>query len=187
MPPAYLTNEDVQNYGSDFVDFAQRAAAHVVAPQIQQLQEENHQLQQRLAREARHRLDAAVAQAVPDYENIDRDPRWHQWLLQIDPLNGVVRQQVLNDAIAAGSAVRVIAFFRGFLQAMGAGQGITRSARAAGAGGPLYTRGDVKRAYELHRQGKYRGREAEWNRIEHEIIAAGREGRILGAENPQGK
>jgi hypothetical protein len=39
----------------------------------------------------------------------------------------------------------------------------------------------------LHRRGKFVGREDEWNRLEWEIIRAGREGRILGALEPQGK
>ena len=49
----YLTQEDVQNYGSDLVDFAQRAAAHAVAPHLQNLEQQNAELQRRLAKEAR--------------------------------------------------------------------------------------------------------------------------------------
>ena len=45
----------------------------------------------------------------------------------------------------------------------------------------------VAAAYEQHRRGKYAGRENEWQRIEQEIIAAGREGRILGAVDTSGK
>jgi hypothetical protein len=59
---------------------------------------------QRLALETRARLDREVAAAVPNYQEIDNDPRWHQWLRQVDPYNGRIRQELLNDAIAAGSA-----------------------------------------------------------------------------------
>jgi hypothetical protein len=34
MPQDYLTQADVQNYGPELVDFAQRAATHVVAPEL---------------------------------------------------------------------------------------------------------------------------------------------------------
>jgi hypothetical protein len=53
--------------------------------------------------------------------------------------------------------------------------------------GPVYTRDQIKHFYELHRRGKFVGREDEWNRLEHEIVRAGREGRILGGLSPQTK
>jgi hypothetical protein len=118
-----------------------------------------------LAIEARHRLDGQVEQAVPNYREIDRDPRWHTWLLGIDPLSGKIRQQVLNDAIAAGSAPRVVAFFRGFEQEQGgtghraAGRSTARD-RSAAQSKPFYTRANIKQNYELHQKGAFwqRGR-----------------------------
>ncbi|MGB9317977.1 MAG: hypothetical protein WCB62_23605, partial [Pseudolabrys sp.] len=53
---------------------------HAVAPHLQASEQQNLELQNRLAREARARLDAAVERAVPNYREIDQDPRWHQWL-----------------------------------------------------------------------------------------------------------
>ena len=61
-------------------DFAQRAALHAVAPHLQASEQQNLELQNRLAREARARLDAAVERAVPNYREIDQEPRWHNWL-----------------------------------------------------------------------------------------------------------
>jgi hypothetical protein len=66
MSTSYLTREDVDNYGSELVDFAQRAAVHAVAPHLQNLRQQNAALQQRLAQEARRNLDQRVAAAVPD-------------------------------------------------------------------------------------------------------------------------
>jgi hypothetical protein len=114
--PSYLTEQDVQNYGGDLVDFTQRAAVHAVAPHLQQISQENAMLQKRLAEEARRNLDQRVEMAVPNYRDIDRDPRWHRWLLGVDVLSGRVRQTLLDEAIAAAQAPRVISFFRGFLQ-----------------------------------------------------------------------
>ena len=112
----YLTQNDVENYDPELVDFAQRAAVQAVAPHLQNLEAQNNDLRQRLAREARHRLDQQVAAAVPNFREIDQNPYWHRYLLEYDPLSGVVRQKLLNDAIASGDANRVIAFFRGFQQ-----------------------------------------------------------------------
>jgi hypothetical protein len=80
---------------------------HAVAPHLQSLEQQNAELQRRLAREARHRLDAAVERAIPNYRELDRDSLWHRWLLGIDALSGQVRQQLLNAAIRDSDAARV--------------------------------------------------------------------------------
>jgi hypothetical protein len=209
-PPSYLTDQDVQNYGGDLIDFTQRAAVQAVAPHLQRLEGENAELKQRLAREARRVLDQIVAAAVPNYMEIDRDPRWHRWLVGIDLYSGRVRQELLNDAIATGNASRVISFFRGFL-AEETATGHIESAqlspaasaprepavqlatlaapgrdRPAGGGvtslppdKPIYTRTQLRELYSAFRKGAYAGREAEWKRIDADIIAAGREGRVV--------
>jgi hypothetical protein len=115
-PPSYLTEKDVQDYGTDLIDVTQRAALHAVAPHLQNLEQQNAMLQQRLAKEARRGLDQAVELAVPNFREIDRDPRWHRWLLGVDVFSGRVRQTLLDEAIASAQAPRVVSFFRGFLQ-----------------------------------------------------------------------
>jgi hypothetical protein len=49
----------------------------------------------------------------------------------------------------------------------------------------VYTRQQVKEAYDLHRRGKLVG-EA-WDRVEREIVAAAAAGRIAGAMDWLGK
>jgi hypothetical protein len=115
-PPTYLTEQDEQNYGRDLIDFTTRAAAQALTPHLQQIEQQNAELQRRLAIEARNNLDARVEAAVPNFREIDRDPLWHRWLLGVDVLSGRVRQQLLNEAIATASAPRVISFFKGFQQ-----------------------------------------------------------------------
>jgi hypothetical protein len=209
-PPAYVTEQDVQNYGGDLVDFAQRAAIQAVHPHLQTLEAQNAELRQQLAREARRSLDQLVESAVPNYREIDRDPRWHRWLLGVDLFTGRVKQQLLDEAIAAASAPRVISFFRGFLneevatghlEPAGSPQAapprepaislssLAAPGRARPAGGgdaslppdkPIYTRANIRDLYTAHRKGAYTGRDAEWNRIEADLFAAQREGRVQG-------
>jgi hypothetical protein len=188
--PDYLTQQDVQDFGPELVDFAQRAAIQATAPHLQQLGQQNAALEQQLAIERRKRLDQEVAAAVPNYEQIDADPRWHRWLLQPDPLTGAVRQEVLNDAIMSGSASRVVAFFRGFLSQHAVDEG--RAPQRGRTVSPdinnsnrLLTREQIKRFYELHRTGKLVG--PEWERTEQQIIAASAQGRVIGAQDPHGK
>jgi hypothetical protein len=48
------------------------------------------------------------------------------------------------------------------------------------SGKPVYTRETIGQLYEAHRKGAYAGREQEWSRIEADIFAAQREGRVQG-------
>jgi hypothetical protein len=177
MTTRYLTQADVDNYGPELLDVSQRAALHAVAPHLQALNQQNARLQGQLAQEARHRLDQQVERAVPNYREIDRDPRWHQWLLGIDPLNGKVRQQLLNGAIAAGSATRVKGFFDGFQRDAGRMPQTARSTSDRSVQ-PTYTHEQIGQLYAKHRRGEFT--EAAWARIEADIFAAQREGRIHG-------
>ena len=184
----YLTQDDVTNYGTDLVDFAQRAAVQAVAPHLQALDQQNHELRQRLAAEARHRLDQQVEAAIPNWRDLDQHPDWHQWLLGIDPLSGELRQNLLNQAKASGDAARCIAFFKSFFarpgSAAGGGASPTYSRTRSMPSGRIYTRAEIARLFEHHRRGAYNGREAEWARQEYDIIAAGREGRIKDPIDP---
>jgi hypothetical protein len=182
----YLTQQDVQDYGSDLVDFSQRAALQAVVPHIQALDQQNAELQRRLSREARFRLDAEVERAVPNYRDIDNHPAWHRYLLEVDPLSGRVRQNLLNESIAASDAPRTIAFFRKFLQQHQGGSHAPSPspgrARSAPSSGKVYTRAEISKLFEQHRRGAYVGREDAWARQEADIVRAGAEGRILNPD-----
>jgi hypothetical protein len=154
-----------------------------MAPQLAAMHEDNAALRERLAVEARHRLDQQVAAAVPNFREIDRDPRWHEWLLATDALSGRQRQVLLNDAIAQGNAARVIGFFRGWQQQAGADSGQAAQPRSQwmpmwGPDRRIYSRAEIAKLYRQHAQGAYNGREADWQRQEADIIAAGRDGRV---------
>jgi hypothetical protein len=177
----YLTQQDVDNYGSELLDVSQRAALQVVAPYLQNLEQQSAQLRQQQAREQRRALDERVAALVPNYREVDRDPAWHQWLMGVDLMSGRIRQALLNEAIANGDARRVELFFRQFQQQQGQSSS-SSSTRAPGRRSamskPFYTHAQIKQLYEQHRKGAYAGREAEWDRIEADIFAAQREGRV---------
>jgi hypothetical protein len=179
----YLHQRDYDNYGNELVDFAQRSALQTIAPHLENLQAQNNHLQQQLAREARHRLDAQVAELVPDYKTIDEDPAFHGYLLGVEELSGRVRQDLLNDAIKKGSAERCAAFFEGFRNEApsgGGGAGASSRRPRPAAAKPIYDRKTIGALYEAHRKGAYIGREAEWKRIEQDIFDSQREGRIVG-------
>jgi len=86
-----------------------------------------------------------------NWPEIDRDPRWHAWLLTIDPLSGQPRQELLNDAIASGSAARCIAFFQGFMREQGGSSAAPahdrpKPAQSRSAGKATYTHSRSRRS-----------------------------------------
>jgi hypothetical protein len=191
----YLTQQDVDNYGSDLLDVSQRAALNAVAPylqqtegRMQQLEQQNADLRARQARDRRRVLDQQVEQAIPDYRDFDRDPGWHKWLIGIDLMSGRVRQQLLNEAVQNGNVARVKSFFDGYRQEAGSPQTQTASGRRAGrADKPIYTRADIQKAHRAYMQGGYRGREAEYERLQAEFVRASAEGRVVGGTDIWGK
>jgi hypothetical protein len=188
---SFLTQDDVQNYGGDLVDFAQRAAAHAMAPHLQDLQQQNAELKNRLDQQTRRDLNATLDAQLPNWRDIDSSPGWRQWLAQPDPLSGIERQRLLNDAIQRGHSSRVLGFFNGFLQEntghydSGYEQSQRARRRVAASGQPGFTREQIAKMYRLRQQGYYD--DQQWARLEAQIIAAGREGRIAGGLDLNGK
>jgi hypothetical protein len=181
----YLTQRDVENFGGDLLDVAQRAAWHAVAPELQQLREENRDLQDQLNSATKLSLDRELDAAVPGWREINTDPRFHAWLLMPETYSGVIRDRLLKDAAAAGDAQRLVKFFQGFLQEQGgagqpaaAGSAPRRAARAP-SGQRIYDRSEITRMWNLRRQGKIN--DADWLKWEHELCRASKEGRVRAA------
>ena len=186
---AWLTQKDVDDYGHDVLDLAQRAAMHAVTPELQRINAQ-------LAAEQRRGLYQSLDTMVPNWREIDNSPQWRQWLTDPHELSGHTRQQWLNDAMARGDAARVASFFRGFLAE--AGQSPQRQsppqAGTIGGGGRIYTRAEIDRlhAWRRNRITRSGGRlpaeeEAAWARQEADIIAAARDGRISDPPISKGK
>jgi len=182
---SYLTREDVQNFGSEMVDLAQRSALHAVAPHLQHLEQQSADLRAQLAQETRRGVDQAFDRAVPNWREVDRDPRWLNWLALPDPYTGRSRQLLLDDAAARGAAAQVIALFNGFLREAGGGSPGRSPPASAQPSGRIYSRAEV--AQLLDRRRTQHLSPAERMRLEAEIIAAGREGRIAGALSLDGR
>jgi hypothetical protein len=56
-----------------------------------------------------------LAAEVPNWKQINTNPRFIAWLGLPDVYSGQVRKAMLNAAFQAASAPRVIAFFKGFI------------------------------------------------------------------------
>ena len=163
-----------------------------VVPQVKNLAH-------RQAMTAEQQFWADLAGMVPNWKDINEDDEFKAWLLDIDPLTGITRQTYLEDAQANLDVRRVGNFFKSWLELTGqanVAQNTRRNVSASelerqvapgkgrSAGAPTgstaktYSPDDIKTFFNDVRQGKYKGREAERDRIERDIFAAQRDGRI---------
>lgn len=153
---------------------------------------------QRQALSAEQMFWSELSAEVPDWREINADQNFHNWLLEIDPLSGMARQTFLDNAQNQLDARRVAGFFKTW-QSLNSGsvaqqtritaasqlekqvmpgRGRTASSATTGNEAKTYSRGDVAKFFDDVRKGLYKGREQERDRIERDIFAAQREGRI---------
>ena len=143
---------------------------------------------------------SALSDAVPNWRDVNDAPEFKEWLLEIDPLTNMTRQTYLDGAQRDMDANRVAQFFISWTQANGAIQAQpNRSASnselakqiAPGKGRSIgtphgntkttYTPQDITEFFKNVRDGKFRGKEEERNKIERDIFAAQSDGRIINA------
>lgn len=162
-----------------------------VVPQVQAVA-------QRQAVSAEQQFWADLTGAVPNWQEINNSADFQSWLLEVDPLTGISRQTYLEDAQRTLDTRRITSFFRTWLEMNGqptgaqpnrnsqgselerqVAPGRSRSAPASGnQAAKTYSADDIKTFFNDVRSQKYKGREAERDRIERDIFAAQREGRI---------
>ena len=136
---------------------------------------------------------------VPDWRDVNSHPEFHNWLLEVDPLSGLTRQTFLDNAQRSYDAKRVAQFFNSWKQSSGnqVAQSTQRAAqselekqvtpgKSRGGGQPssggqqkTYSSADIAKFYADVRTGRFKGKEDERARIERDIFAAQREGRIV--------
>lgn len=114
IQPAYVTDEDRQNYGEDLINVTKRAALEAVAPTLTALQQENQQLRQAVTQQRTHTIYEKLDAGLPNWREINQNPRWLAWLRLRDFNSSPVRQEQLNRSMQAADAPRVLAFFQRF-------------------------------------------------------------------------
>src|ERR1035437_473498 len=111
-----ITPEDEVAFGSELIDLARRAAQETVGPELDALKHQNAQLTQQARQEAQTRVGQLLDREIPNWREINSDPRFLNWLRLRDVYSGQVRKQMLNVAYQAANAPQVKAFFDGFIR-----------------------------------------------------------------------
>jgi len=113
-----LTEQEMADYGPEFIDVVRRAAREEAAPlhaEIQNLRGQLGMVQQETSNAFLTRMNATISGMVPDWQNINRHPQFIEWVGLPETYSGVIRQQLMQEAWNNGDAHRVAAFFRAFL------------------------------------------------------------------------
>lgn len=211
--PAELMFEDfsdteVQELGPEFVAAAKRAAGLLMAPHIKALQDKHAELDARLGQttqsivgNAQERMRGYLADQVPDWQLINADEKFKDWVQNVDDLSGQKFQDMLLDAWNRNDGPRVAVFFKRFREASGAPQSVSgpapgNPAQPAPAKPPLerfaapgtarpgsgtpatpayqapITPAAIARFYADVNAGRFKGREAEKDAMEKRIFEA---------------
>jgi hypothetical protein len=204
-----ITDEDVQNYGTELIDMARRAAMDTVAPEIEALRAENARLTSQVTTTSKRELFMTLDRQMPTWRQINTDQRFIAWLNLRNVYTGQVRKEMLNKAVNGAQAPQVLQMFKDFLseaQATGhvpqnqpteqlksapyqpavdlatlAAPGKARPAQGDAqvpADKPIYTHAQISNYYSEKRRGLWANRLADWDKLEADFIAAGREGRV---------
>ena len=197
-----VTDKDVEDFGSDLVDLIKRQATEVAQQQIDRLKEENAQLRQELNGVSERQGDIArqtyfadLARMVPDYEDINVDQRFLDWLSEVDPLSGHQRQEFLNNAFNTYDVARTAILFNAFKELTGSapkpkappkelvrqvapGTSKSSTQTIVNTNEKIWSMAEIDRFYKDVARGVFKGNDAEQARIEAEIDLAVQEGRL---------
>lgn len=211
-PASLIDPKEREEYGDELISVIQRGAQEVFNPEVAGLREEIAELKrqlggmgQTLTQTQQGTVLDRLAQEVPEWEKLNNDELFLDWLAQEDRYAGMTRQDMLDRAFKANDAARVIRFFKGYLEENAALQpaqadpapaparktettldDMVAPGKPSGASGQVaqtgnkrtWTQKQIADFYRKVNAGKYRTRPKEQEEIERDIVAAAGEGRI---------
>jgi len=117
-----ITDDEVRDYGEDFLKVVGKKAKEEVAPVIKAYEAKIKELESRLngvnnvvQQDATKKLVDTLDDKLPTWRDLNTNEDFLNWLRLPDPFSGAIRHDMLKAAYAAGNASRVLAFFNGFL------------------------------------------------------------------------
>lgn len=100
-PERYVSDEDVANYGEDFVDIQRRIALDATREMRKQIDELKAQLvaqNDQVQNVQSFSFDTRLRLRIPDFDQVNADPSWVEWLNEVDPLIRGPRRMVAQEA-----------------------------------------------------------------------------------------
>lgn len=202
--PAKPDPRDAAQFGEDLVDMVQRYVTRAIDTvrtdvadyagridaRVKTLEERVLGVSQKTEMTLEQTFYAALDDQVPDWRRINSDEAWLAWLAEEDEIYGATRQQALDAAHQRFDARRVISIFKKFGAEHAARRPTLDNQRtpsgASSAPTPhvepakkVVSSKLIKQFYDDLARGRYRGREAEAERLQSEIDRAVAEGRVV--------
>jgi hypothetical protein len=139
----FFTPEQIEQFGEDQCEAMAQAAIKAAQGQAQaMIDAEVKPIKDRAAADAEQAQQARrqkffddLAAAHPDWEAVNADPAWLQWLTEDDETSGLVRQDILDRHNATQNVAKVAKMFSDFKKARAKPQPQVTPSRSAGNGG----------------------------------------------------
>jgi len=113
--PLNLTEDEINDYGEDFIGVVRKVAEHVVSGQIAPIVGDLGRTKAQIGVQQNQTMHQQMDALYPEWQRMNAFPGFIEWTLLPDPYSGAIRQRLMQDAWDAGDARRVNAFFQGFL------------------------------------------------------------------------
>ena len=203
-PTKLVTDEEVATFGQDLIE-VQRKVAREVAMEFQKdiedLRAENQKLLTQLtdtgSRVSEASFEQRLHRMVPNFEAVNADPRWIAWLNEVDPILRGPRKNIAQHAFNSGDAEAVAHYVRLFEASVAPAPSAepnaanaeelerqiqpSRSVSSAPSPSPkgkIYTDSDIQKLFKKAVDLGAKGRIDDAAKLEAEIDAAYREGRV---------
>lgn len=111
---AQFGEEQCQAMATAAVTAARAQAQKLIDAEVKPLQQQRAADAKRVQSDAMQDFTEKLAELVPDYQVIDKDQAWLDWLDEDDEATGIRRQDILHRHIAARNAQRVAGMFTAF-------------------------------------------------------------------------
>jgi hypothetical protein len=203
-PEKLVTDADVEAFGSDLIEVQRKVAREVAAEfrgELDAMKAENEKLREQLTSTGTQVSEASFEQRlhrlVPDFEQINVDPKWIAWLNEVDPLLRGPRMTVAQDAFNQGDAAGIahyVSMFKATLAPATPAEPTpskaeeiarqvqpTRSASSTAPvsqQGKVYSDMDIQKMFRRAIEMSAKGQNDEARKLEAEIDLAYKEGRV---------
>lgn len=190
-----FTEAEVEEYGQGFLDMVTRVAKSAasgassgeIANELKELKGQFNNIVQSQVRSKEERFYDELTQAVPNWEAINEDEKFHDWLKDEMPMTSQERQVFLAQAQKRFDARTVINFFTQWQQEQ-SGESVLLNTTTTtneylgdrSEAAEIWTSSDIEAFYKDKKLGKFRGREDEARQIEMRIFRAQNQGRVRG-------
>lgn len=183
--------EEIEEYGEGLIDVARRIAREELAAkqaEIDALKSKIDSVSNVTAQKVESDFFKSLAEMVPDWEQVNQDAGFLNWLDEVDELTGESRQVLLSRAEKSRDAARTAKFFTAYKKtsstwAANSTKALDQQVAPATNQSPqtppskkIWTRGEVSEFYRRARRGEVSDKDA--IAIEADIMAAQIEGRI---------